>query len=112
MLIQNAIRTPDGTILNSLTESDCITHLDSKTEFKYLIDGGLSYSRSHGDSREEELIISDTDPISVVIQKIVIKIEGSWKLAKQCTREELQTALKSKNLPPLKKHIINMLLNQ
>ena len=41
-LLQNAMRTPDGTILNSTHVHDFITHEDKNGQF-YANDGGLDY---------------------------------------------------------------------
>lgn len=45
MLIQNAIQTPDGTILISLSVHDYKSHQDKVTNTYYSIDGGLEYRR-------------------------------------------------------------------
>jgi hypothetical protein len=39
MLIRNAIRTPDGTILESRSVHDYRTHMDTVTNRQYMIDG-------------------------------------------------------------------------
>jgi len=43
-LLTNKIKTPDGTILESLYTHHYVTHLDANG-FKYMVDGGLSYAR-------------------------------------------------------------------
>src|SRR3990167_3439246 len=106
MLIQNAIRTPDGTVLNSLHEHDCIVHIDKVNNFKYLINGGLAFKRKLTDGNEEILILQDTDTFENVRKNILIKVNKKWKKAVELTKEELQLAMTSKNLPPLKRHII------
>lgn len=61
-LIRNAIRTPDGTIIESRSQHDFVTHVDKRTRKEYMIDGGLDYSRrsAHGD--EEDLCVYDDAP--------------------------------------------------
>lgn len=43
-LLRNAIRTPDGTVLESLHVHDFRTHED-KNGYTYMVDGGLEYLR-------------------------------------------------------------------
>ncbi len=53
-LIYNALRTPDGTVIESFGRHDYVTHIDANGQ-KYMVDGGLAYERHsiHGD---EELL--------------------------------------------------------
>ena len=60
MILYNALRTPDGTVIESWGRHDYVTHLD-KNGKEYMVDGGFDYLRrsAHGD--EVDLSIS-ADP--------------------------------------------------
>ena len=71
-LIYNAIRTPDGTIIESRHRHDFVCHTDTVTGERYCVDGGLEYIRRvnwHLDCKE--LSLDDTEPHEV--QRVVIK---------------------------------------
>ena len=60
-LIYNAIRTPDGTILQSKHRHDFNSYTDANGQF-YAVDGGLEYSRRSFDIRDfEDLSLYTTD---------------------------------------------------
>ena len=61
-LIYNAIRTPDGTVLESKHRHDYVTYQD-KNGNEYMVDGGLEYTRRnvHADAPYEELSVYTTD---------------------------------------------------
>lgn len=69
-LIYNAIRTPDGTILNSKHRHDYIEHLDKNGEI-YVIDGGLDYIRTSVNKiPAESLVLYDNEPFKVIREHI------------------------------------------
>ena len=59
-LIYNALKTPDGTIIESRHRHDYVTHTD-KNGKEYMIDGGLDYVRSSANGDEEYLTVSMDD---------------------------------------------------
>lgn len=65
MIVYNALKTPDGTILESLHVHDHVTYKD-KNGKTYMIDGGTHYVRYSTNGDEELLTVCDTDNYSCV----------------------------------------------
>lgn len=59
-IIYNALKTPDGTLIESRHRHDCQFHLDENGK-EYMIDGGLDYvhATAHGDEEFITLTLDD-----------------------------------------------------
>ena len=64
-ILSNRMRTPDGTILESLHRHHYVTHLDANGK-EYMLDGGLDYVRSSANDDEEFLTVYQDDPHEVI----------------------------------------------
>lgn len=60
-LIRNALRTPDGTIIESKSRHDYVTHKDANGK-TYMIDGGLAYVRCSANGDEEMMAVTLAEP--------------------------------------------------
>jgi hypothetical protein len=69
-IVSNRIRTPDGTILESMHRHDYVTYVDANGK-EYMVDGGLDYLRRnvHDDAPYEELSVYD-DALHVEIRNV------------------------------------------
>lgn len=59
--VYSALRTPDGTLLESRHRHDYATHWDANGK-QYMIDGGLEYIRSSAHGDEEYIVVTLDDP--------------------------------------------------
>jgi len=65
-IVYNAIRTPDGTILESCHRHQYIQYTDKKTKKLYAVDGGLDYLKRIGSDDYQELSISVKAPFEKI----------------------------------------------
>lgn len=64
-LVYSALRTPDGTIIESRHRHDYKTYTDANGK-TYMIDGGLEYIRSSINGDEEYITVTLDDPHKIV----------------------------------------------
>jgi hypothetical protein len=107
-IIQNAIRTPDGEILNSLHRHHFITHKVGDT--LYMVDGGLDYIRRSGEDYED-LTLTNKDSIEDIKLKLLIKVNNKWVKIIECSDKVIKSVVNDPKLPSIKKHICLEVLN-
>ena len=105
LLIRNALRTPDGTVLQSRHRHDYVTHTDANGK-TYMLDGGLAYVRCSANGDEEHLIVTLEDTHEVIREACdwgTYGINGDQPLAyiKLCdmTTDHIEAVLK--NVPSI-----------
>ena len=64
-ILSSRIRTPDGTILESLHRHDYVTHTDANGK-EYMLDGGCDYVRCSANGDEEMLTVTSDDSHSLI----------------------------------------------
>ena len=64
-ILSNRMRTPDGTILESLNRHHYVTHLDANGK-EYMLDGGLDYVRRSINGGEQLLTVYSDDPHEMI----------------------------------------------
>ena len=60
VILSNRMKTPDGTILESLHRHDYVTHTDANGK-EYMLDGGFDYVRCSANGDEEMLTVTSDD---------------------------------------------------
>jgi len=103
-LLVNALRTPDGTYLESRHQHDYKSYLDTKTGCVYFVDGGLDYARgTYSAEGVEDLRIYDLDDIELIREHF------RWGNQGRCGTKPMEYIL-LKDMS--NKHIINIIRTQ
>lgn len=111
-IVYNALRTPDGTILESHYTHDYKSYVDSNGK-RYIIDGGTSYIRASANGDEEYLTVYADDPHVLVREVLTWRTYGKhgderlkWVILKDITDEHLLAIIDTQpHLPTWKKDI-------
>ena len=75
MILYNAIRTPDGTIIQSKYVHDYVAHEDANGKY-YAVNGGLEYLLRIGTMDYEELSLTDKDDFNKVREVVTWGTRG------------------------------------
>ena len=116
--LANRIRTPDGTILESMHRHDYVTYIDANGK-EYMVDGGLDYLRRniHDDAPYTELSVLSTDEHSVVREVFkwgTYGIDGKQKLKyvilKDMSWDHIEAILETQT--QLRDHVRQVFVNE
>jgi hypothetical protein len=117
-LVSNRIRTPDGTILESMHRHDYVTYIDANGK-EYMVDGGLDYLRRnvHEDAPHEELSIycnSDHSLIREAFRWGTRGLDGkqplTWLVLKDMATDHVEAILETQT--HLRDHIRQVFVNE
>lgn len=105
-VVYSALRTPDGTILESRHRHDYVTHTDANGK-TYMIDGGLEYVRSSANGDEEYITVTLDDGHDTVREAVTWGTYGKngdqplhYKKLKDMDTEHIQACLDTQRLYP------------
>jgi len=117
-LLCNRIRTPDGTILESMHRHDYVTYTDANGK-EYMVDGGLDYLRRniHEDAPYEELsLYSDAyhQLIRQAFKWVTRGIDGkqplTWLVLQDMATDHIEAILETQT--QLRDHIRQVFINE
>ena len=113
-LLRNAIRTPDGTVLESRTRHDYVEYTDTVSGNLYIVDGGLDYIRRSVNGDEEVLVLDETAPHTLLRELVTWGTFGSngtdklrYVPIKDMTNSHIENVLK--DCPYAYPQILNLL---
>lgn len=107
-MVYSAMRTPDGTLLESRHRHDYVTHTDAKTGETYMLDGGCAYRRMSDPTQDCEYIVFYVDdPIEQIREYFTWGTYGKngdeplyYKKLKDMTNEHVSAIIKEKHGAP------------
>lgn len=101
-LVYSALRTPDGTIIQSKHRHDYVTHTDANGK-EYMIDGGTAYLRSSANGDEYYLAVYSDEPFEKVREylrwgrnydkNMNLLPATEWVLLKEITDDHLEALI-------------------
>ena len=117
-LLVNALRTPDGAIIESRHQHDYKSYVDTIDGSTYFVDGGLAYSRgSYKEACVEDLRIYDLDDHTLIREYFSWKSYGKngdkpleYKLLKDMSDEHISAILKTQTHIPT--YMFNMFTDE
>lgn len=105
-VVYRAIRTPDGTILESRSRHDYKTYTDANGK-EYMIDGGLDYLRCNAHDDQEVIEVTTDDPHEKVREVVTWGTYGKngdqplhYKKLKDMETGHIQACLETQNMYP------------
>jgi hypothetical protein len=118
-IVYNAIRTPDGTVLESHHTHDYRIHVDKTNGKEYMIDGGKSYIRSSANGDEMYLTVYDDAPHKEIREVFTWGTYGKngdeplqWKKLKDMTTAHILAVLETQTqLPDYTKRLFEEEIN-
>lgn len=112
MILYNAIRTPDGTVIQSKSVHDYVAHQDANGKY-YAVDGGLEYLRRIGTMDYEELSLTDKDDFSKVREVVTWGTRGKdgkqpleYKKIKDLEKEHIHAILETQRISEEMQYIL------
>ena len=117
-IVANRIRTPDGTILESMHRHDYVTYVDANGK-QYMVDGGLDYLRRnvHDDAPYEELSVHTDDSHMLIREAFKWGTRGKdgrqplkYVPLKDLTTEHIEAILETQT--HIQEHIRKIFLNE
>lgn len=117
-LLVNALRTPDGTFLESRHQHDYNSYVDTTNDMTYFVDGGLAYSRGNYKSKgAEDLRVYDTDEHTFIREYFTWGTYGKnmdkpleRKILKELSNAHVIAILKTQTHIPT--HVFNMFTDE